>query len=169
MCKTTIRCVTALATCIVTTVLALLAAPQRSSAIAWNATDPTFSAVSTGGLTDNYGQFTNESYIQNNNISARGTCTYLNNGWFLTALHVVSTSTYGVLAPTNDILINVYGTNYTADQYYTWGSADVAMVHVAGYTSGTLTTLTGVRKTASCRSRQRAGADRRLRIMGTAE
>src|SRR5581483_3896747 len=56
--------------------------------VAWNATDPTFSAVNVGGLSDNYGQFTDESYIQNNALSVRGTCTYLANGWFLTAQHV---------------------------------------------------------------------------------
>ena len=121
-----------------------MAAPRSVLGVAWNATVPTVSAVSTGGLNDNYGQFTNESVITNNDISARGTCTYLNNGWFITALHVVSTSTYGTLAPANDIVINVYGTNYTADNFVTWGSADVAMVHVSGYTSGTLPSLTGV-------------------------
>ena len=124
--------------------LAFGAMPDQVFAVAWNATDPTVSAVSTGGLGDNYGQFTNESVINNNDISARGTCTYLNNGWFLTALHVVSTSSYGTLAPASQISINVYGTNYTADNFVTWGSADVAMVHVSGYTMGTLPSLTGV-------------------------
>ena len=138
------RRTTALVGLIATAGLALVAAPQRSFAVAWNATDPTVSAVSTSGLTDNYGQFTNESVIYNNDISARGTCTYLNNGWFLTALHVVSTSTYGTLAPAGDIQIDVYGQYYTGSQFVTWGSADVAMVQVSGWQSGTLPSLTGV-------------------------
>ena len=135
---------TALTGLIVTAGLAILAAPHRSFAVAWNATDPTVSAVSTSGLTDNYGQFTNESVITNHDLSVFGTSTYLNNGWFLTALHVVSTSTYGTLAPASDITINVYGTNYTADQFVTWGSADIVMVQVGGWQSGTIPSLTGV-------------------------
>ena len=120
-------------------------APRDAAAVAWNGTDTTYSAVSTNGLTDNYGQFTNESVIDNYSSSTRGTSTYLNNGWFLTALHVIEANgVYGTEAPTSDIQINVYGQNYTADNYYTWGSADVALVHVSGWQAGTLTTLTGV-------------------------
>src|SRR5271166_5620282 len=47
---TSVRRITALAAWFVTAGLALLAAPQRSFAVAWNATDPTFSAVSVNGL-----------------------------------------------------------------------------------------------------------------------
>jgi fibronectin-binding autotransporter adhesin len=123
------------------------ALPGSALAIAWNGTDPTFSAVNVNGLTNNYGQFTNESYIQNNAISVRGTCTYLANGWFLTAQHVAENSGgYGTYASPSQMQINVYGTNYTADSFSTFGSADILLVHVAGSTSGTITSLTGVEK-----------------------
>ena len=125
----------------------LLCTAPRSSAVTWNATDPSYSAVNVNGLTDNYGQFTNASYIQNNTESTRGTATYLKDGWFLTARHVVQNAgNYNDIAPPGQIYINVYGDSYYGDQIVEFGSADVALVHVGGYTSGQITTLPGVEK-----------------------
>ena len=54
-------------------------ASQRALGLAWNATDPTASAVSTNGLTDNYGEFTNECVVTNTQQGVFGTGTYLGN------------------------------------------------------------------------------------------
>ncbi len=135
-----------LTTCALAAGLTFAVSP-KASAVLWNATDSSYSAVNTSGLTDNYGQFTNASYIYNGTASTRGTATYLKNGWFLTARHVVQNGgDYGQVAPAGQIQINIYGQNYYGDQIVEFGSADVALVHVGGYTSGQLTTLTGVEK-----------------------
>jgi fibronectin-binding autotransporter adhesin len=126
--------------------LASLAVPQKSWGIAWNATDPSSSAISNGGLTDNYGQFVDESIVTNTQQGEFGTGTYLGNGWLLTALHVVSGSTYGVLVPDSSIQVNVYGTIYTLDNYQTFGSSDIVLCHLAGYTSGPASNLVGVER-----------------------
>ncbi|MGA2440359.1 MAG: hypothetical protein ABSH08_05345 [Tepidisphaeraceae bacterium] len=56
---------------VTTAVLGLGGLTQRSAlAVAWNGTDPSFSATSSGGLTDNYGQFTNESVIYPHSVLA---------------------------------------------------------------------------------------------------
>jgi autotransporter-associated beta strand protein len=121
--------------------------PLSVRAVDWNGTDPGSSAISANGLTDNYGQFTDESVIDNNAISARGTATYLGNGWVLTAQHVVQgTGGYGTLAPASDIEVDVYGTYYTADSYQGFGSSDIMLVHLAGATSGPITNLIGVER-----------------------
>jgi fibronectin-binding autotransporter adhesin len=125
--------------------LASVALPKDSLGVAWNGTEPSYSAVNANGLTDNYGQFTNESVITDYTDDDFGTCTYLGNGWFLTAQHVIENDgVYGTEAPGGSIAINVYGTTYNVDQYSGFGSADVMMVHVAGFTSNTITNLTGV-------------------------
>src|ERR1700722_552176 len=122
-------------------------APRPALAVDWNATDPGSSATSVNGLTDNYGQFTDESVIDDNADSSRGTCTYLGNGWVLTAQHVVEGSGgYGTLAPTSQIQVNVYGTNYTADAYQGFGSSDIMLVHLAGATSGPIVNLQGIER-----------------------
>ena len=135
-----------LTTCVLAAGMSFAMSP-KASAVLWNATDSSYSAVNASGLTDNYGQFTNASYIYNGTASTRGTATYLKNGWFLTARHVVQNGgDYGQVAPAGQIQINIYGQNYYGDQIVEFGSADVALVHVGGYTSGQLTTLTGVEK-----------------------
>jgi autotransporter-associated beta strand protein len=121
-------------------------AGRSADGVAWNGTDPTASAVSANGLTDNYGQFTNECVVTNTQQGEFGTGTYLGNGWVLTALHVVSGSTYGVTVPGTSIQVNVYGTNYAVDNFYGWGSSDIQLIHLSGYTSGTAANLTGVER-----------------------
>ncbi len=123
-------------------------APRAALAVDWNATDPGSSAISTTGLTDNYGQFTDESVIYNDYNSTRGTCTYLGDGWVLTAQHVVEgPSGYGSQAPASDIEVDVYGTYYAGEAYQTFGSSDIMLVQLAGATSGPITQLQGVQKT----------------------
>jgi autotransporter-associated beta strand protein len=122
-------------------------APRLALAVDWNGTDPGSSATSVDGLTGNYGQFTDESVIFNDGNSTRGTCTYLGNGWILTAQHVVEGSGgYGTLAPTSQIQVNVYGTYYTADSYQGFGSSDIMLVHLAGADSGPIVNLQGVER-----------------------
>jgi hypothetical protein len=121
--------------------------PMAAMGVDWNGTDPGSSAISANGLTDNYGQLTDESVIFNNAISARGTCTDIGNGWVLTAQHVVQgTGGYGTLAPASQIQVNIYGTYYTADAYQGFGSSDIMLVHLAGANSGTITNLIGVER-----------------------
>src|SRR5580658_5879262 len=121
--------------------------PRHAFAVDWNGTDPSASVISANGLTDNYGQFTDESVITNYFNSTRGTCTYLGNGWVLTAQHVVEGSGgYGTLAPASDIEVNVYGTNYTAEAYQGFGSSDIMLVQLAGATSGPIANLQGVQR-----------------------
>jgi fibronectin-binding autotransporter adhesin len=124
----------------------LLGTPRRSPGLAWNATDPGSSAISANGLTNNYGQFINESVVTNTQQGEFGTGTYLGNGWLLTALHVVSGSTYGVTVPGSSIQVNVYGSIYTLDNYQTFGSSDIVLCHLAGYTSGPAASLPGVER-----------------------
>ncbi|HEY1684481.1 MAG TPA: autotransporter-associated beta strand repeat-containing protein [Tepidisphaeraceae bacterium] len=128
-------------------IIGVVLAGSPAWAVDWNGTDPGSSAISVNGLTDNYGQFTDESLITNYDNSTRGTATYLGNGWVLTAQHVVEgTGGYGTLAPANDIQVNVYGTNYIGDTYQTFGSSDIMLVHLAGATSGPITLLQGVER-----------------------
>ncbi len=136
----------AVATAVLGTGLANFA-PQLASAVDWNGTDPGSSATSVNGLTDNYGQFTDESVIYNDDNSTRGTCIYLGNGWILTAQHVVEGSGgYGTLAPTSQIQVDVYGTYYTANSYQGFGSSDIMLVHLAGAGSGPIVNLQGVER-----------------------
>ena len=114
--------------------------------VAWNATDLGASAISANGLTDNYGQFVNESVITNTQQGEFGTGTYLGNGWMLTALHVVSGSTYGVTVPGSTLQVNIYGQIYNVDQFQGWGSSDIELIHLAGYTAGNLVKLPGVER-----------------------
>jgi hypothetical protein len=114
--------------------------------LAWNATDPGSSAISTNGLTDNYGQFVDESVVTNTQQGEFGTGTYLGNGWLLTALHVVSGSTYGVTVPGSSIQVNIYGQIYTVSNYVTFGSSDIVLCQLSGYTSGNVTNLPGVER-----------------------
>src|SRR5262245_20154732 len=83
------------------TVTATAAAMLRASnsfAIAWNATQPSFSATSANGLTDQPSLFINENIVNNQSNSTRGTGTYLGDGWVLTAQHVIQNGgTYGSL------------------------------------------------------------------------
>ncbi len=126
--------------------LSAVASPSHLWAVAWNGTDPGSSAISTTGLTDNYGQFVDESVVTNTAQGEYGTGTYLGNGWVLTALHVVSTATYGVLEPGSAIHVNIFGTNYSVANYQTFGSSDIVLCQIAGFTSGTATTLPGVER-----------------------
>ena len=122
-------------------------APRPALAVDWNGTDPGDSATSVNGLTDNYGQFTDESVIYNYDNSTRGTATYLGNGWVLTAQHVVEgTGGYGTLAPASDIEVDVYGTYYSGEAYQTFGSSDIMLVQLSGATSGPITELQGVQE-----------------------
>jgi hypothetical protein len=119
--------------------------PASVVAVVWNGTDPGSSAVSTNGLTDNYGQLTDESVINNSSNSTRGTAGYLGNGWFLTARHVVQNgSDYNTIASDADISIDVYGTYYTSDSIVNFGSSDLALVHCTG--TGNISNLTGVER-----------------------
>ena len=126
--------------------LSAVASPSHLWAVAWNDTDPGSSALSATGLTDNYGQFVDESVVTNTAQGEYGTGTYLGNGWVLTALHVVSTATYGVLEPGSAIHVNIFGTNYTVANYTTFGSSDIVLCQLAGFTSGPATTLPGVER-----------------------
>ena len=122
------------------------AAPVKAWALAWNGTDPGSSAISTNGLTDNYGQFINESVVTNTQQGEFGTGTSLGNGWLLTALHVVSVSTYGITVPGSSIQVNILGTIYNVASYQTFGSSDIVLCQLAGATSGPVTTLPGVER-----------------------
>ncbi len=126
--------------------LTAVASPSRLWAVAWNDTDPGSSALSATGLTDNYGQFVDESVVTNTAQGEYGTGTYLGNGWILTALHVVSTATYGDLEPGSAIHVNIFGTNYTVANYQTFGSSDIVLCQVSGFTTGPATTLPGVER-----------------------
>jgi autotransporter-associated beta strand protein len=122
------------------------ASPLKSFAVAWNATDPGSSAISANGLTDNYGQFVDESVVTNTQQGEFGTGTYLGNGWLLTALHVVSGSTYGVTVPGSAMHINILGQTYTVANYQTFGSSDIVLCQLAGATSGNILKLPGVER-----------------------
>ncbi|HUO10842.1 MAG TPA: LamG-like jellyroll fold domain-containing protein [Phycisphaerae bacterium] len=121
--------------------------PFHAAAVTWNGTDPGASAISLNGLTDNYDLLVNESVIYNGSNSTRGTATFLGNGWALTARHVIQNgSDYNTLANPNQITMDVFGTVYTGDQFVAFGSSDIALVHYANYTSGTMTNLPGVQR-----------------------
>jgi autotransporter-associated beta strand protein len=130
---------------ILSAVTALAAFPGRGLAVIWNGTDPSSSATSSNGLTDDYGLFVDESVIYNYTNSTRGTSTYLGNGWVLTARHVVQNgSDYGTIASPGQIVLNVDGTNYTSDDIVNFGSSDLALAHFSG--GGAISYLPGVER-----------------------
>src|ERR1043165_6465507 len=87
---------------------AIFARPVRLFAVSWNATDPTYSAVSVNGLTDMPTLFANSRVVNNGAISVRGTGTYLGDGWVLTAQHVIQgTGGYGTLPAASSITMGV--------------------------------------------------------------
>jgi autotransporter-associated beta strand protein len=129
------------------------AASRSAFAVAWNATNPSYSATSTSGLADMPTLFIDENVVNNGANSTRGTGTYLGNGWVLTAQHVVQGSGgYGTLAPASSITmsVNIGGVSqtYTADTISIDGSSDIALFHLANANTGTLAELPGVLKSA---------------------
>jgi fibronectin-binding autotransporter adhesin len=118
---------------------------------------PTYSAITTTPLSDALTLFINENVITNSSNSTRGTGTYLGDGWVLTAQHVIQNgSDYNTLAQPGQLTMSVSanGTShtYTADMVSTEGSPasgpDIAMIHLAGASSGPLAMLPGVLKSA---------------------
>ena len=132
---------------------AVLGPLYPSLAVSWNATVPADSAITATGLTDKPTLFSDENVVTNTAVSARGTGTYLGNGWVLTAQHVIQgTSGYGTLAPATSMqyTVSIGGISqvYTADATYVPSSADIALIHLTGTNSGPITEIPGVLESA---------------------
>jgi hypothetical protein len=138
---------------ILATMLTVLANSPTVWAIAWNGTDPNYSAVNTNsnGLSDGYGEFSNVVLIGNRTENTGASCNYLGNGWFLTARHVAENAgNFNQTAPNGQIEIFV-GQYYYSDGYVSnfpdaASYPDITLVHVANWTTGPLASLSGIEK-----------------------
>src|SRR5580658_7078968 len=129
---------------------AALSQSSKVAAVSWNATVPADSAISTNGFQDQPTLFVDENVVNDTANSTRGTGTYLGDGWVLSAQHVITGSgnIYGTDASPSQITYTVdfggLSQTYTADTLAVNGSADISLIHLAGATSGLITTLPGV-------------------------
>jgi autotransporter-associated beta strand protein len=130
--------------------VAMLGQSSKVAAVSWNATVPADSAISTNGFQDQPTLFVDENVVNDTANSTRGTGTYLGDGWVLSAQHVITGSgnIYGTDASPSQITYTVdfagLSQTYTADTLDVNGSADISLIHLAGATSGLITTLPGV-------------------------
>ncbi len=116
--------------------------------MSWNATDSTFSATSTSGIEDKPTLWINTQSLFNYPQGFYGTGTYLGDGWFVSAEHIV-TSPYGTPdyegELTTTITVNGVSQTYGNDAVsLTPGSPDIGLVHMANWNTGPLATLPGV-------------------------